>query len=206
LSRKRAKRVGKKRVLIVCEGDKTEPNYLKRFCEAEGLDTIPNIHIDKRCRSTSPFRIVRYALAQFKKDGDYDLVFCVFDKDTHTEYDAALDAIKRARMPRGVSLIPINSVPCVEYWFLLHFIFTTKPFVGIGNKSPCLELCQELKKHIPTYDKGKPDIYDLIGDKTDKAIERSIRSIKLAEKDKIDNPTTRMHILISELRNLHNPS
>jgi len=40
-----------------------------------------------------------------------------------------------------------ESMPSVEYWFLLHFIFTTREF------TKCEEVILELKKHLKDYSK-----------------------------------------------------
>lgn len=41
----------------------------------------------------------------------------------------------------------IINQPCLEYWFLLHFEFTTKPF------SNCDEARKRLMVHLPAYEK-----------------------------------------------------
>lgn len=47
--------------------------------------------------------------------------------------------------------ILINN-PCLEYWFLLHFQETAKPYKG------CSQVHKELKKHFPEYEK-KEDFF-----------------------------------------------
>ncbi len=45
----------------------------------------------------------------------------------------------------------ILSVPCFEYWFILHFCYTCSPFLPSGNKSAADNVVSELKKHLPDY-------------------------------------------------------
>lgn len=135
LARKQAKRATYDRVLIVCEGSKTEPNYLRELIDCLELNTA-NVEVDGECGS-SPISVVTHSKQRYteeKRKGDaFDRVFCVFDKDTHTSYESALDETSKAK-PKNVYQA-INSVPCFEYWLLLHFEFTTKPYASSGAKS-----------------------------------------------------------------------
>ena len=42
-----------------------------------------------------------------------------------------------------------DNMPSIEYWFLLHFIYTTKEFAN------CEEVVRDLKNHITDYEKKK---------------------------------------------------
>jgi len=142
------------RVLIVCEGSKTEPRYLKELAKAQELSSA-NIVIDGNCDS-SPISVVRYAINEFEKEqgkgGIYDTVYCVFDRDSHASFEQALDMI--ARIPPSRRFHAVVSVPCFEYWILLHFVYSTQPYQHGGGKSPCGNLICTLEQHIPGYEKG----------------------------------------------------
>lgn len=58
--RERAKRAPYERVLIVCEGEKTEPNYFKGLRAAFGINTMNMIIADKK-RGLDPKHLVEYA-------------------------------------------------------------------------------------------------------------------------------------------------
>lgn len=58
------------------------------------------------------------------KNNDYDYVFCVFDKDRHDKYQETLDALQTKAFQKYKAA---NSVPCFEFWLLLHHKFTTAP-------------------------------------------------------------------------------
>ena len=87
--RKVAMRKPYDRVLIVCEGEKTEPSYFMELREYYGLHTA-NIEITGECGS-SPTTILAKAKELFnkaKQDGNpFDRVYCIFDKDEHTTYE-----------------------------------------------------------------------------------------------------------------------
>ena len=127
LARRKSKRAPYDRVLIVCEGSKTEPNYLQELIDHLELNSA-NIAIDGSSDS-SPISVVRYAKRRYTEEKHYndsfDRVFCVFDKDTHTTYQQALMEVVEFRRPKVFQAI--QSVPCFEYWLLLHFEFSTSP-------------------------------------------------------------------------------
>ncbi len=204
LARKKSNRSRYDRVLIICEDSKTEPNYLREIVDFLKLNSA-NIEVDGSCGS-SPISVVKYSkkryLEEKKKENPFDRVFCVFDKDSHSSYERALNEILNAK-PKKV-FQAINSVPCFEYWLLLHFKFSTKPFTAIGRKSACDHLIQELKKEFPDYSKGDSGIYQKLMDKTHQAIKNSKRSLFFAQKSGTDNPTTKLHELVEYLHQLKN--
>ena len=83
-SRKKGNRKPLRKVIIVCEGKKTEVNYLNGFkTRGSGVDIIP---IYGKC--TDPKSIVTYAEERMCK-WDVDLsegdgVWCAFDVDENT--------------------------------------------------------------------------------------------------------------------------
>jgi len=56
LARRQAERLTYDRVLIVCEGSKTEPNYLRELIDCLELNTA-NVEVDGECGS-SPISVV----------------------------------------------------------------------------------------------------------------------------------------------------
>lgn len=122
LQRKQRERARNKRVLIVCEGTKTEPHYLRELLDdlhirPQAVRVAPN-------NGTSPDSVVAHALALYDEDavaGDaFDQVYCVFDRDKHTTFDAAVQRTQ-ALSAAGKPFEAITSIPCFEVWLLLHF-------------------------------------------------------------------------------------
>lgn len=200
LRRKKAKRSAYDMVLIVCEGEKTEPNYFKALIDDLRLNTA-NVVVARNIGGSSPNVIVDFAMKEYGKEKIYDRVFCVFDKDCHTTYAIALDKVRRARLGKGHTIEAITSVPCFEFWLLLHFVYTTKHFDN-GPGSICGNVIVDLKKHIPAYAKGDVDTYQIIKDKLDTAISRSIRAAAYCETAETDMPSTKMHEIVEYLRAL----
>lgn len=202
LEREKAKRDPYDRILIVCEGEKTEPDYLRELIDYLKLNSA-NVEVDGNCDS-SPDKILTYAKKcyneEIKKGEAYDKVYCVFDKDSHTTYDATVLAI-RGLKPKA-TYQAITSVPCFEYWVLLHYNYITRPFVRTETKSPCDSVIDELKTYMPAYKKGDKGVFNEIMKQTDFAVANSLRACEQAKQTDTDNPTTLMHELIEYLRNL----
>ena len=192
------------KVLIVTEGEKTEPLYLSAVCDYFGLNQA-NIEIDPKSDS-SPTSVVKYAKALINKNktDPYNHVYCVIDRDRHEDFQKALDQVSGFKN-KDTELHVIVSTPCFEYWILLHFIYTTKAFGTSGN-SPCQELIEdELKQYIPNYEKGNTSILtSLVEGQLDTAIANAKRSFDEATRRGTENPKTEMHLLVEYLRNLKN--
>ncbi|MCU7934448.1 MAG: RloB family protein [Candidatus Thiodiazotropha sp. (ex Dulcina madagascariensis)] len=202
LARRKSRRAPYDRVLIVCEGSKTEPYYLRELIDCLELNSA-NVEIDGSCGS-SPITIVDYAKQRYTqekhKNDAFDRVFCVFDRDTHTTYKQALDKLSRS-VP-GKVYTAINSVPCFEYWLLSHFVYSTKAYTGAGAKSACSCLINELLRYIPEYSKGAMGLFKNLMGHTEQAIAYSKRALQEAEKNGTDNPITLMHELVEYLKHL----
>jgi len=204
LARKKARREGYAKVLIVCEGEKTEPNYFNGLKDHLALNSA-NIIITGDCGS-DPMSVVDYVLRQYRiarETGDpFDKVFCVFDKDTHTSYDQAIEKLESAK-PKN-TFYPIASVPCFEYWLLLHFTYSTRPYQlsSSRSRSGCELLISELHGYFPGYQKGDESIFDKLVGRLPQAKAYAIKALNEAEKNNTDNPSTHIHKLVEFLENI----
>jgi len=149
LKRRTTRRLSGDIILIVCEGEKSEPNYFNALRETWKIPVVQVEVMGKECGS-APISVVDYAIQQRdqrKREAkreralDFDQIWCVIDDDGHPTLQAALDKAKDHDLKIALS------VPCFEFWYLLHFEYTTRPF---GNFD---EVRQALKKHVDDYDK-----------------------------------------------------
>lgn len=203
LRRKQAKLATYDRVLIVCEGEKTERYYFQELCDHYRLNST-NVEISGDCGS-APINVIERAKALYqaeKRNGiPFDRVYCVFDKDTHSTYKSALEAVTSIKP--NATFFATNSVPCFEYWLLLHFVDTTKPFYGTeGAKSAGDQVLDELKKYIADYAKGDHGHFENLFGQLPQAIQRSRRVLKSANTSGTDNPTTLVHEQVEYLQEL----
>lgn len=194
-----------KRILIVSEGEKTEPlyfDYLKEFLKLTSI----NVEVSGSPKSC-PKKVVEYGKELYdnsvQKGIAYDEIYCVIDKDTHAHYSNALSLISTYKK---FNFFAINSVPCFELWLLLHYTYTTKPFSKTLNKSVCESLIKdELKIFLPEYEKNlsslnQGDIDKIFNESViSEAIKRSKSILAYCKSASTDNPTTRIHELVEEL-------
>lgn len=160
LKRRAAVRKPYERLLIVCEGEKTEPQYL---CEIQRDFRLATAHVQVLHGEwgTEPQQVLAYALKVFK-DGDrdrglhpraFDRILVVFDRDEHQSYHAALAQAAaqsgklRSDLAAPVPVEAVASVPCFELWLLLHFEDVQAPLHRV-------ETVTRLKRHLKHYEKG----------------------------------------------------
>lgn len=121
LGRRPAFRTPKKRILIVCEGANTEPQYFRQFADAH-RDAI--VDVETAAAGGVPLSVVReakrlknLAIAAAKR-GDqylkYDSVWAAFDVDVHPHVPEALAMAKQNAIKVAMSN------PCFELWLFLH--------------------------------------------------------------------------------------
>jgi hypothetical protein len=199
LRRRRAMKEPYDVILIVCEGEKTEPNY---FTELKKAFRLSNANVRICSRGSDPLSVVNFAVETFRRELEFDRVYCVFDRDRHTTYDAALDRVRRTRLGKGSMIFAIPSVPCFEFWLLLHFIYTTRPFDAPVGDSICSRVIEELKKYLPAYGKGDRDIFETIQNKLDNAITNAHKVEQFHQNSGTDNPSTLVHSMVEYLRDL----
>ncbi len=209
LIRRKSSLPERRRVLIVCEGEKTEPLYLKALVADLGLTTA-EVEVCGKCDS-APVSVVKFGKKKFNSDPDFDLVFFVFDQDTHASYDDALRLIEEFQCQRkfnGKTIAAITSIPCFEIWFLLHFEPHTKPYVASGGKSPCKNLISVLKRNpaFKDYEKGGENYFEVLQGRLPQAKKNSAQALKQIQDAGSSahhgNPTTLMHKLIDALENV----
>jgi hypothetical protein len=159
--RKTSGRKPKTRILILCEGDQSEPNYFKgiKQFEREGLRNIAlEVEIGKTEKNT-PFELVQEIVKkqkdEKKKRNAYDELWVVFDKDGHPKMNETFQAAKKEGVKIAFSSISF------EFWILLHFEKTTKAF------SKCDQLITyiESQNHMKEYEKNLTDVYNKTKDK-----------------------------------------
>ena len=110
-------------ILIVCEGEKTEPQYFDGFRKAY---RNPRVDIEICSEHGVPLTLVKIAkrrkqerreVADRERDENiaYDSVWCVFDVDDHPQINEAKQMAKTNEIDLAISN------PCFELWLILHF-------------------------------------------------------------------------------------
>lgn len=187
-------RLVRQSALLVCEDEKTEPRYFQALCKYLGVNTAA-VRIPPNTSGSAPISVVEFAAEKYHEDGGYDHVFCVFDKDTHESYRRAIqkaDGYASRDQPIPMRVIP--SVPCFEFWLLLHYERTTRPM------KRCDEVVARLRQHVPDYVKGASEISDELLSRTNQAILNARWVIAQQAAAGTENPLTKVHELVSYLK------
>ncbi len=196
-ARRPAKFKPQPRILILCEDAKSCRTYLLEAAQNYRCHVDVEIaHIGK----TDPRGIVAEAK---KRHADYESIYCAIDRDTHETFD---EAVQNAAAPPTVELIV--SHPCYEFWLLLHFRKTRRPFAGSGNHSAADNVGVALRKEagMETYAKGKADgLFEALLAKLPDARTRAQQVLAEALNEGEMNPSTRLHELIALFETLGQP-
>lgn len=77
----------------------------------------------------------------------YDKVFCLIDFDTILhENKLELYKNEKAKLEKK-GIIVLESNPCFELWYLLHFKKTTKPFLNCDSVTSEIKMTTDLKDY-----------------------------------------------------------
>jgi RloB-like protein len=157
LARKQGKRPVYDRILIVCEGSKTEPLYLDDIRQQFRIPTA-HINVIHSTNGTEPRQVVDSAEQVFLASRNFDLIVAVFDRDDHQTFNdallraAALDQNLKNSDRKLVGFKAVPSVPCFELWILLHF----QDIHAFWHRH---EVVAGVSNAIPGYHKGSTGIY-----------------------------------------------
>jgi len=197
-------------VLIVCEGEKTEPSYFEDLRKELRLTPVDVEVVGKECGS-APISVVDHAIqARGKREKlvakgsspsavRYDEVWCVFDTEDPRKtstLDAAIDKARRQQLQTAISR------PCFEYWYLLHFEDSSRP------ERSCEPLKKRLRrKHWQEYSEKVSDFTPL-RERRQEAIERAERLLQRCvdpDEKPVPNPSTTVWRLVQVLLEMKPP-
>lgn len=157
---------------IFCEGEKTEPLYIKGY--------ISHFHSEKRnliviegTNKTTPVQLVDLAVSTKNSGHKDDVIWVVFDRESEARYSHELHAKARKKAKDNNVEIAFTNV-CFEYWLLIHFNFTTASYTSCNNLLKQSSLKTELRKiGIDDYDKGLTSLFDKLKDKIPTAMKNA---------------------------------
>lgn len=193
------------RVLVVCEGEKTERYY---FAGLRNHLRLRSANIEIVGEGATPTRIVKRAEERHQEEqgvgNPFDEIFCVFDKEEHADYDKAINKLKgkNLKQQENTRWTAIVSVPAFEYWLLLHYKDTDSPYQKTGTKSAGEMVVQELKKYCKGYRKNDENIFEKFRDRLEQAKKNADKSLTAAENTGAYNPSTRVHLLVNFLQKI----
>ncbi len=196
--------------LIVCEGEKTEPNYFKalKVSLPKGVLELTNIDIDGTGKNT--LSIIEEAKKLRSKYEDrylrpIDKVWAVFDKDSFPakNFNNAIN--------KGESSKPkINCAwtnEAFELWYLLHFHYYNTSIPREQYKGLIEAAVNKASKRTDfEYKKNSKEMFLILEQygNQEKAIEHAekLENLYFDRSYSNHNPCTKVHILIKELHDL----
>lgn len=184
-------------VLVICEDSKSGKQYLDDAKHHFRIDVIVEI---AHCGKTDPKGIVTEALG---RQGKFDEIFCAIDRDTHETFDEALILAKTSK-----KITVIASYPCFEFWLLLHFGYSNKPYTPVGKDSAAYRLIRELRTRpgMSNYDKSANEsIFRLLLDRLPTARKNAEKVLNDAIICGDMNPSTKLHELLDAFEKLSKP-
>lgn len=183
-----AKGKPKKRILIVCEGEKTEPNYFRSFRVTSAV-----IKIKALGKNTKELVITAKHLQEqaIKNRERFDQVWCVFDRDSFKKRDFEDALLLAAKNKMQVAY----SNEAFEIWYLLHFNYFS---TAVSRKDYGKKLSKSLGKN---YEKNSTTMYDDLQSLQSNAI-KNAKKLLLSynpHNPEADNPCTTVFKLVEEL-------
>lgn len=202
MPRKKKNRNLRTRFAVLGDGQ-TEQYYLSHLKSIKGY---------KYSVYPSLFSDITIERAESKIDellsGGCDMIVYFTDYDTIVNQNkiAKFNELKR-KYRQHLEVLICETMPCIEFWFLLHYRKTTREFANAG------EVIQQLKQHIEAYGKGKA----FLGNSTwveelcaDERLETAIRNaaeiLQQMDKQPVGQhfPFTKAHLGIQRFEELKN--
>jgi hypothetical protein len=188
------------RLLIVCEGTKTEPNYFNEIRQFYRLSSA-NIKILPSEYGTQPQKVVDYAYDYCQLRNTWEKVFCVFDRDDHPNFENAIKSASAKDLKltndqgERIRFYAIPSVPCFELWLYLHFNEITTEILRS-------DLLKMLKKHMPEYEKNAESLFVRTKAELTSAYKNAECLADNREGSRIRNPFTAVGEVVKDLMKL----
>lgn len=190
------------RFLIVCEGEKTEPNYFKAFIDNRRSE-VKEVNVKgcgcSTCQLINEAKKIREKLER-ERPVSFDRVWLVFDKDEFKDFNKAIEDAKK----EGMNCAWSNQA--FELWYVLHFQYLD---TGVDRKQYIEMIEDKVRKASKSkkfkYKKNDVGFYQILQEHGDEeqAIKRAqkLREIRGEEKNyAAHNPRTEVDLLVDELR------
>ncbi|MCC5808484.1 MAG: RloB domain-containing protein [Opitutales bacterium] len=184
-----------RRILILCEDEKSSVLYLEKFPVDKDVVEVDCEGTGKNTDSLMEEAIQRKKQA-YEEGRPYQEVWVVFDRDSFPQHNFNR-AFHLASSHREVTACWSNE--CFELWYLLHFQYQNTAMKRI-------QIFKEVSKKVGrTYQKNDGTIYDTLKDKLETAQKNADRLYQLNERNRTgsDNPSTKVHHLVSMLLKLN---
>jgi hypothetical protein len=204
-------REARKYYLIVCEGEKTEPNYFLALVSDLPKPVAEVCRFDVAGAGRSTLSLVEYAVqkrVELEKMHirDIDYLWIVFDRDSF-DADDFNNAIAKCAA-ENIKKPIVNAAwtnEAFELWYLLHFNYHDTGLTRGQYKEKLEEAVSKVAGSKFVYKKNDPDMYWLLKKhgRLDLAVRSAQKLIDRLWHPRTDyathNPRTHVHDLVKEL-------
>ncbi|NJO02961.1 MAG: RloB domain-containing protein [Bacteroidia bacterium] len=200
---------------MVCEDQSTEPAYFQQFQDIFDRLKPETLYLERVGTGRQPRSgIVEQAIEERQKlessvNKEIDFVWVVFDKDDADKNEQEIKKFEDAlELATKENMKTALSNECFELWLLLHL-----KSVSFEHPIPRQELYNQIENAIQIYGEkykdfvykhGKRDVVQIIAQvgNEEQAIKKAEKLLEQQkEKKPIEaNPSTQVHLLVSELR------
>lgn len=195
LKRKVATRRPRKTLVVFCEGERTEPEYLDALKRQPSVREVAavDLRVETGRGGSVPRTLVGMAADARSRvidvEAEIDEFWCVFDVEWPRNHPGLEEAIQQARA-NGIKLAVSN--PCFELWLILHF---QDRGAWLDNNQ-----ARRLRRQLDgSGDKGldAAKYMFLAADATRRAAELDRRHLRDGTVFPHDNPSSGMHRLLA---------
>lgn len=178
------------KILIVCEGTETEPNYFKAFSQK-------NISLDVRGIGFNTLSLVEEAI-KIKTNAKtrYNQIWCVFDRDKGVHLAKNFNQAFVTARQNQIKIAYTNDA--FELWFLLHFDYITAAL----NRDEYNEKLSKATRLNSKYEKNDPNMYKTLKNKQKTAIRNAKKLYATYRRNRNpekNDPSTTVYKLVEEL-------
>ena len=187
--------------LIVCEGEKTEPNYFKAFTER--WSEVKEVNVKgcgcSTCQLINEAKKIQEKL-EHERQVPFDRVWLVFDKDEFKDFNKAIADAKK----EGMNCAWSNQA--FELWYVLHFQYLD---TGVDRKQYIGMIEDKVRKASKSktfkYKKNDVGFYQILQEHGDEDFAfKNADKLRNRHKGKSNyathNPRTEVDLLVDELR------
>ena len=191
----------KHRLLIQCEGQETEPNYLDELCKACGVRHYLKVKV-RAGKGQNALVTVKAAIAEGNRtvlrERVYDEIWCVLDVE-HAAHEAKLTEALALARAKNIRMFLSN--PSFEVWLIAHFQHVTHSFENGGAAEAYLNALWQKHFHHD-YEKGDPNLYAKLADRVSDALDNAewgLKTFHSAASCREANASTEVYQLVREL-------
>jgi hypothetical protein len=196
-----ATRLPRKTLLVFCEGERTEPEYLNALKRERSVRDVAavDIRLQRGIGGSAPMQLVSMAIEAKRRaeeeEGEIDEFWCVFDVESPMHHPRISQAVQEAQN-NGVNVAVSN--PCFELWLILHLKDQAS---SLSTRDAC-----RLRRKLDGAKSKEidPALYMPFRHKaTNRAIKLDRRHLQDAKVLPKDNPSSGMHRLLAAVESTH---